>query len=151
MTSRNKQKEEDLASILINREIGSILDGKLDLEIRLVGLARHCMRWLGVKKASLGDMSLDYYAGGWARAIRYTAKGDVEIQMLDEGSGSPEWLMFDSMGVDDMAKVCAHLDSMVQMKAMKPEKSKKRKTVKKCVPRSRIDPVTFEARMRGGQ
>lgn len=123
-------EKEDLASILINQEIVGIIDGKLDLEIRLVDLARHCMQWLGVKKASLGDMSLDYYAGGWAKAIRCTAKGDVEIQMLDEGSGSPEWLMFDSMGIDDMAKVCAHLNAIVQMKQEKP---KKRKTVSNSI------------------
>lgn len=144
-------KKEDLAPVLINLEFGSIADGKLDLMVRLVDLARHCMQWLGMKKVSLGDLSLDYYAGGWANAIRYTDKGDVEIQMRDEGSSSPEWLMFDSMGVDDMAKVCSHLNYMVQMKATKPEKPKKRKTVKKRTPRTRIDPVTFESRMRGEQ
>lgn len=149
-------EKEYLAPILINQEIVGIIDGKLNLEIRLADLARHCMQWLGVKKVSLGDMSLDYYAGGWARAIRCTAKGDVEIQMCDDSS-SPEWLMFDSMGIDDMAKVCAHLNSIVQtkamktMKTMKPEKPKKRKTVKKRMSRSRIDPVTFESRMRGEQ
>jgi hypothetical protein len=141
-------EKEDLAPIMINQEIMGIIDGKLDLEIRLVDLARHCMQWLGVKKVSLGDLSLDYYTGGWARAIRYTAKGDVEIQMCDECSSSPEWLMFDSMGIDDMAKVCTYLNATVQMK---PEKPKKRKTVKKRTPRTRIDPVTFESRMRGEQ
>ena len=140
---RKKKQVPGLVAELMNQECGRLDDAMLDVRIATVDFVRHCVEILGKK----GDVTFKpvalWNSSEMVEVVHATDKGDVLVYNTNLVAQH-----LDDLPLDDAVQIAKILNAIVQMK---PEKPRKSKTVKKRMPRTRIDPVTFESRMRGEQ
>ena len=143
-------EKKDLSAKLLDRWFGDIDKSRLDLWCGMVEFINDALAFLGKRQVDLDSLELKDYSRGFAKAVKSTDKGDVLVQVYDWPckENGPEWMPIGVLSLGDMFRICMYVNFLVQAKARKPEKPKKRKTVKK---RTCLDPVTFESRMKGEQ